>query len=102
MIVSIDQIKEHLNIESDFTDDDVYLTGLTEVAEESIIEYLNLPTGYTGYTSSADTPLGVQQAIKLFVAHLYINRQMVSFAQGVEIPYTFTFLLSRYRYPIIK
>jgi len=97
--ISLAQIKEHLNIESTFDGDDSYLTSLIDVAELSVSDYCN--TGLSGYTSS-DIPVTVKQATLLLAAHFYVNRTMVSYAQGTEIPYSFKFLLNPYRKYTIK
>jgi len=33
----------------------------------------------------------------MLAAHFYLNRNMVSFAQGAEVPYSYRFLLDPYR-----
>ena len=92
---TLNELKKQLNIETSFTDDDVYLTGLTTVATLAVQNYCNY--GLTGYTDST-VPVTVKQAALLIAANLYNNRTPVSFAQGLEIPFTFRFLLDPYRY----
>lgn len=91
-------LKKHLNIESDFTDDDTYLTSLLYVTQTLIQEYLNDFT-LSGATEIA-TP--IYHSIILLAGHFYLNRNMVSFSQGVEIPYTFKFLLAPYKNYVIS
>lgn len=88
------ELKKHLNIETGFTEDDTYLTSLSQVAQLSVIEYC--AGGIDAYDST-DAPVPVRQAILLLAAHLYATRAIVSFAQGYEIPYSFKFLLNPYR-----
>ena len=99
-------LKSHLNIESSFTGDDTYLTGIITVAELSIDDYCN--GGMDGYCHDVALPIPntlnlvlmpatVKHAALLLAAHFYLTRSIVSFAQGVEIPYSFKFLLNPYR-----
>lgn len=90
----LSELKKHLNIESTFYDDDSYLANLIDVAELSVNNYCN--DGLANYADS-DIPITVKQATLLLAAHLYITRTIVSYAQGVEIPYSFKFLLNPYR-----
>lgn len=88
------KLKAHLNIEASFTDDDTLLTDLIGVAEGAIKDYVC--GGLEDYTEET-MPDVVKHAALLLSAHLYLNRSMVSFAQGYEIPYSFKFLLNPYR-----
>lgn len=93
--VTIGELKRQLNIEQDFLDDDVLLQHFLNVAEESVNSYCGL-TGLTIYSGST-LPISIHQATLFLAAHFYINRAMVSFAQGNEIPFTLRWLLDPYR-----
>lgn len=95
---SIYELKRHLNIESTYIDDDGYLQDLVEVAAVAIQNYLN--DSLSGFTET-NIPMPIKQAALLLSAHLYSNRQIVAFANGVEIPYTYKFLLDPYKNYII-
>jgi len=92
--------KTHLNIESVFTEDDIYITSLLNVAEIAVSNYCNDVTfeDFTALTA----PVTIVQAVYFLVANWYVNRQIVSFAQGVEIPYTFQFLLNPYKNYVVQ
>lgn len=96
---SIDELKSQLNIESGYTDEDSYLESLLLVSESSCNEFTN--NGLSGYTYN-DIPPTVKHAMILLAAHYYTNRNMVSFSNGVEIPYTFQFLLNPYKNYVIS
>jgi len=106
--ITLDEIKDHLRIDSGHTDDDRYIEQLIDVAEESVFNYLNAGvTSNTGSTVTIDDeqteiPKSLKQAIILLTAHWYLNRNLVSFAQGTEIPYAFKFLLNPYRIMAIQ
>lgn len=91
---TIHEVKRHLNIESSFNDDDGYLQDLIEVSAIAIQNYLN--DSLSGQTET-NVPMTIKHAALLFTAHLYIHRQIVSFANAVEIPYTYKFLLDPYK-----
>ena len=86
--------KKHMNIEEAFTDDDNYINDLISVCELSISNYCD--GGLDDYDDN-DMPVTVKQATLLLIGHLYVTRTIVSFSQGVEIPYSFKFLLNPYR-----
>lgn len=87
-------IKAHLNIETAYTDDDTLITQLIEVVELAIREYC---CWTDEEYPDEDIPATVKHSALLLAAHLYTNRTMVSFAQALEIPYSFKFLLNPYR-----
>lgn len=91
---TLNELKQQLNIEQSFTDDDLLLTNLGNVATQAVDNYTNY--GLTGYTTT-NIPISVKQAALMLAGHLYINRQLVSFAQGFEIPYSYKFLLDPYK-----
>lgn len=85
--------KKHLNIESEYIDDDNYITQLLNVSELAVSNYCN--DTFSGYTIT-NIPSTIVQAIYILMSNFYVNRQPVSFAQGYAIPYTFDFLLYPY------
>jgi len=87
-------LKAHLNIETAFTGDDLYLTSLISVVELAISDYCN---GGLADILDADIPVTVKQAALLLAGNLYLNRSPVAFGQPYKIPYSFEFLLSPYR-----
>ena len=93
------ELKRNLNIEQEFTDDDLLLNSLMNVATLSVQNYCNLGlSGYTGTTA----PVVVKQAAIMIASHLYINRTPVTYGSPIEIPYTFRFLLDPYKNFIIE
>jgi len=100
---TVAELKQHLNIEENFNDDNNYLLELISVSEMAVSDYLNggLSGSTVTFTISGETIVALPKTIKfatmLLAAHLYNNRTLVSFAQGVEIPYTFQFLLNSYK-----
>ena len=104
MALTISNLKRQLNIELSYDDDNAVLQQMLDVSVIAVNNFcnVNILTGYTdavtGYTIDAtDLPLPILQATIMLAAHFFLNRNMVSFGQGTEIPYTFQFLLSPYK-----
>lgn len=112
----ISEFKNQLNFESAYTGETAILTLILNAAEQAIMNYCNAVTtggtfnlsgttsniltnsGYTGNTGTCKSiSVAVLQATYLLAAHLYVNRQIVSFAQGVEIPFTLRWLIEPYK-----
>jgi hypothetical protein len=123
MYTNIIGLKRQLNIEKEYTEDDAILQTILDASESAVVSYCNAIIQVSGYTSGStgttsvlnlsgathnismsgyagahtDVSVAVQQATYLVAANLYVNRSIVSFAQGVEIPYTLQFLLCPYK-----
>ena len=101
--ITVSELKKHLNIEEAFTEDDAYLQELISVTEMAVFEYCNGGLSDAIITITIDgvsvkaLPKAITYACLLLAAHLYSNRNLVSFAQPFEIPYSFKFLLNPYR-----
>lgn len=107
-LVTLEEAKKHLNIESYFTDDDAYISQLIDIAFYSLKNRCNNITwtdasGSTGdkqyadYSYSGTTiPFVIKQAILLLVGNLYSNREPVAFSSPVVIPYTLEYLIAPY------
>jgi len=92
---NINQLKRQLNIEESYTGDDAILQHYLDVAEQSVELYCGT-TGLTSYTGTT-MPISITQAVIMLAGHFYLNRNLVSFAQGYEIPFTIKWLLDPYR-----
>lgn len=92
MICTIDELKQNLNIESDYKDDDEYLMMLLEVAEEMVFKYLDKQK-----SDFTVIPSNVRYAILVLASQYYENRTSIAFASSNKIPYSFDFLLSTER-----
>lgn len=96
MLVSLDILKKHLNIESSFTADDTYITELEGVAEQVISQDLCMDIEDIE-SDTVGVPKPLLQAIKLLVGQYYANREPVAFASSSEVPLTYRHLISLYR-----
>lgn len=102
MILSLEQIKAQLKLESDFTDEDELLTLLGGVVESRTSNYLNrklyekdVPdTDEDGLVVSDD----IRQAMLMLCSHFYENRSSVSDVEMSEMPQSFVWLVGAYRF----
>ncbi len=90
MIVSVDEVKNHLRIEDD--DEDTYLEGLIEQAQAVAEDFCR--TTFTG-----QVPAPVKLAVMLFVSHYYENRDNPDRAVYRTMRIAFENLLYPYRDP---
>jgi hypothetical protein len=118
---NINELKHQLNIEDSYTGDTAILTTILNASEQAVMDFCNAVTsgstfnlsgstsniqtnsGYTGNTGSCkNISTAVLQGTYLLAAHLYVNRSIVSFTQGFEIPFTLKFLLNPYKNFVIQ
>ena len=94
--LTLDQIKKHLNIDSDFTEDDSYLESLEIVAVELIQKHID--HSLTLLEVDGQLPLSLQQGILLCIGNFYNNRESVAYASTHEIPSNLQWILDLYQY----
>lgn len=92
MIATLEQLKQNLNIEPDYTEEDTYLTMLLQVAEDAVFNYLDKkPENFEVI------PNPIIFAVIILASQYYENRTPIAFGQPYKIPYSFEFLLSPYK-----
>ncbi len=93
--ISLDLIKKHLNIDSEFTEDDDYLSMLSEVAVQTVQRHID--HDLNDMLEDGELPKPILQATLLFIGNMYANRESVAFATANEIPFAYDYLLSLYK-----
>lgn len=108
-LVSLADIKKHLNIPETFTDDDEYLTELEEMAEELVAFMLDTNSvigmwDLAAYFTDPDDPSAyvvlpkcIVHAIKIIVADYYINRTSISAISLHDVPRSATHLVNQWK-----
>ena len=104
MIVELETIKKHLNLESDFTDDDEYIEMLEEAAELLVAKKLDTEAKTISYTDpetgevtevnttnldiyySSDIPALVKYAVLEITAYYYDQREPVVMNSFSKLP----------------
>lgn len=92
MICTINELKQNLNIELGYTDEDEFLLYLLEVAEEVIFNYLDKTK--EDYNT---IPSSIKYAILIIASQYYENRTAIAFSNVSKIPFTLEILLSKER-----
>lgn len=95
--ITLQQIKQHLCIDSDFTADDNLLTMYGDVAEAVVQRHLCILLSEL-VDGGGVLPPPVQQAILFYVGNLYNARESVTFGTSPQnIPFTYQYLLDLYK-----
>ena len=95
--LNLDLIKKHLNIDSDFHDDDSYIEALGDVVEEITEKHIDVSLKTLTVDNKGKIPTPLKQAMLLLLGTYYSNRENVAFASSAEIPLSYSYLLSLYQ-----
>lgn len=95
--LTLNLIKQHLNIDQDFTADDEYLTSLGEVAEEMVLKHLDYNNINEIVVKFNGFPVPIRHAMLLLVGNFYMNRESVSTVTMTSIPHSYEYLLAVYK-----
>lgn len=96
MLLNIELIKKHLNIDEYYEDDDNYLAYLCEVAEKTVEKHIDTDLGSL-MSEYGELPAPITHAILLFIGDMYKSRESVSFGSVTSIPFSYEYLLSLYK-----
>lgn len=90
-------IKEHLNLDNDFTLDDSYLTNLGDVVETVVERHIDDSFVYLASVNGGKLPTPLIQAMLLLLSSYYANREHIAFNANYEVGNSYTFLIDLYR-----
>lgn len=96
MYIPLDLAKKHLNIEESFKDDDEYILGLINVAEEAVRVHVNDELDTIAKNNGGCIPTPLFQAMLLMVGNLYQNREIVG-SKTTALPWGYQYLIDLYR-----
>lgn len=96
MHIELEDIKKHLNLDEDYTDDDSYLVYLESVAEQLVEKHID-KTLEDMIAEEGEVPKPLLQAMLLMIGNFYDNRESVSYGNAIEVPNTLQYILSMYR-----
>lgn len=99
MYITLDEAKKQLNVETDFTEDDSYITSLIEVAEAKVAAELCLEnTDDLNTVGGGEViPPPLRQAILLTIGLYYNNREEVTVSQTHTLTQGALHLIQLYR-----
>ena len=96
MLVNLELIKKHLNIDADYTEDDEYLQYLYGVAESIVEKHIDKQLEDI-IAEQGEIPKPLVHCILLLIGNFYDNRESIAFGTPTEIPMTLQYLLQSYR-----
>ena len=100
MYVTLNEAKKHLNIDTDFVDDNAYIINLIEVAEDCIQK--NTDVVLADQVEAGVLPASLKHSILLLVGNLYNNREATSYSIPKEVPFAFKYLVNLNRNFTVK
>lgn len=96
--VELQLVKRHLNVESDFLEDDDYIQTLIETAEENVAKDLCVTVeDLATIGGGTKIPAPLRHAILLTIGTYYANRESISNARLQEIPRGVKYITELYR-----
>lgn len=96
MYIPLDLAKKHLNIDADYTDDDQYILGLIDVAEETVRVHTNEDLAVLMEKNGGCIPTPLLQAALLQIGNLYQNREIMG-TKNMALPYNYEYLIDLYK-----
>lgn len=96
MYITLEEAKKHLNIETDFTDDDAYVVALVEAAEAVVAEDICMPLKEVEMSDGV-LPPPLLHAIKLMIGTFYNSRETLAFGVLVNDTKVYRHLIGLYR-----
>lgn len=95
--ITVDDLKKHLNIDPEFTDDDNYLLSLIQVSQAVVQRHIcSLLVDLLD--EGGNLPFPLRQAILLYCGNLYSSRESIAFGGSpVEVPFSYGYLLDLYK-----
>lgn len=91
--ITLEEAKAHVVCEHN--EDDALILGLIEVAEHSVVDYLNRPLAEV--LVGGELPPPIRHAMKILLGNLYLHREGVVQGKVSRVPFTLSHLLMPYR-----
>lgn len=95
MYVTLKLAKKHLQIDDSYTDDDAYITGLIQAAEDAVSQHLDI--ALQDLLVDGILPSAIVHSILLMVGNLYATREPIAYGSVTKVPYTLEYLLGLYK-----
>lgn len=109
LYMPVKKIKQHLNIDPDFTDDDEYLKLLRNMVVDYVTLYCNIPvikyielsngsSGMSGGKTYGQRPFSsLELAIYILIGNFYANRESVIYTSVSQLPHSIDNILGLLR-----
>lgn len=96
MYISLDYAKQHLNLYPDFVEDDEYILGLINAAEQAVRVHVNKDFDTLAEENGGCLPTPLLQAMLLAIGNWYQNREPLG-TRNMALPFNYDYLISLYR-----
>lgn len=96
MYLDLTQVKNQLNLEPDYIEEDEYLLSLIEVAEDAVRVHVNDDLSKIARKHGGALPAPLIQAMLLLLSHYYQNREIVG-TKTQKLPESYEYLIGLYR-----
>jgi hypothetical protein len=96
MYISLELAKKQLNLEPSFTEDDKYIVGLIEMAEQAVRTHVNEDLESIAEKNGGCIPAPLFQAMLLLIGTMYQNREVVG-TRSVTLPFNYEYLIQLYQ-----
>ena len=83
--LTLAEIKKHLNLDTEFIDDDAYLTALADASEEVVSKYIDYPLSQLE-DAEGNLPKALGFAMLLWIGTIYAVRESVSSVNMNTVP----------------
>lgn len=90
--LNLEVVKKHLNIEEQFSDDDLYLYGLMEVAQNVVEKSIDIKLDKLR-DENGKLPAYIVHAMLLLIGTWYATRESVSSGSMMPIPHAYDMLI---------
>lgn len=100
MYISVEQVKKHLNIEPEFTEDDEYLEYLIEVATMVVEKHIDISLSALcseDFRGDSKLPSPLIHTMLFFIANLYSNRESIASYNNYELPLSYSYILDLFK-----
>lgn len=96
MYISLDYAKQHLNLYPDFVEDDEYILGLINAAEQAVRVHVNKDLDTLAEENGGCLPAPLLQAMLLAIGNWYQNREPLG-TRNLALPFSYQYLVDLYR-----
>jgi uncharacterized phage protein (predicted DNA packaging) len=96
MLVELNRLKKHLNLDSSFNEDDDYIEFLENVAEDLVQIHIDKKLDEI-IAEKGELPAPLLHAILLFVGNMYENRESIAYTPAFDVPKSLSYILNMYR-----
>lgn len=94
--ISTDEVKQQLNIDCWYAEDDKYLLHLITVVQDAVERHIDHELSDLE-NEDGDIPDGLKHAMLLLIGTFYENRESVTHSNAVKVPHTFDYLIDFYK-----